>query len=184
MNNELKLLPPDDKMVTTKLENFDDKMLMLRGFKNRQELTEKMFLLMKQYVWSRFISKSSWVDPYKMFVMGGHLQIENAKSIAMYNPELVSESDEKVTMTEGCLTFPMVFLDVERSKECTFKYTDSEEQNPQTADLSGMLARIGLHEYDHMNGVLFTSKVSKFKLQRAKEKAEKRNQKNNEGTKR
>ena len=36
-----------------------------------------------------------------------------------------------------------------------------------------MLARIGLHEYDHMNGVLFTSKVSKFKLQRAKEKAEK-----------
>ena len=62
MNNELKLLPPDDKMVTTKLENFDDKMLMLRGFKNRQELTEKMFLLMKQYGWSRFISKSSWVD--------------------------------------------------------------------------------------------------------------------------
>ena len=57
-----------------------------------------------------------------------HPQIENAKSIAMYNPELVSESDEKVTMTEGCLTFPMVFLDVERSKECTFKYTDSEEQ--------------------------------------------------------
>ena len=70
MNNELKLLPPDDKMVTTKLENFDDKMLMLRGFKNRQELTEKMFLLMKQ-CWSRFISKSSWVDLYKMFVMGG-----------------------------------------------------------------------------------------------------------------
>ena len=104
--------------------------------------------------------------------MGGHPQIENAKSIAMYNPELVSESDEKVTMTEGCLTFPMVFLDVERSKECTFKYTDSEGK-PQTADLTGMLARIALHEYDHMNGVLFTSKVSKFKLQRAKEKAEK-----------
>ena len=49
MNNELKLLLMNDKMVTTKLENFDDKMLMLRGFKNRQELTEKMFLLMKQY---------------------------------------------------------------------------------------------------------------------------------------
>ena len=60
MNNELKLLPPDDKMVTTKLENFDDKMLMLRGFKNRQELTEKMFLLMKQYADSTYI-KSSWV---------------------------------------------------------------------------------------------------------------------------
>ena len=108
MNNELKLLPPDDKMVTTKLENFDDKMLMLRGFKNRQELTEKMFLLMKQYDWSRFI-KIKLELTYKMFVMGGHPQIENAKSIAMYNPELVSESDEKVTMTEGCLTFPMVF---------------------------------------------------------------------------
>ena len=47
------------------------------------------------------------------------------KSIAMYNTELVSESDEKVTMTEGGLTLTMV-LDVERSKECTFKYTDSE----------------------------------------------------------
>ena len=70
------------------------------------------------------------------------------------------------------LDFSNGFLDVERSKECTFKYTDSEGK-PQTADLTGMLARIALHEYDHMNGVLFTSKVSKFKLQRAKEKAEK-----------
>ena len=65
----------------------------------------------------------------------------------------------------------MIFLDVERSKECTFKYTDSEQTTDN--DLTGMLARIALHEYDHMNGVLFTSKVSKFKLQRAKEKAEK-----------
>ena len=39
--------------------------------------------------------------------------------------------------------------------------------------LNRYVARIVLHEYDHMNGVLFTSKVSKFKLQRAKEKAEK-----------
>ena len=171
MNNELKLLPPDDKMVLTKLDTFDDKMLMLRGFKNRQELTEKMFLLMKQHA-GLGLSANQVGLPYKMFVMGGHPQIENAKSIAMFNPELVSESDEKVIMTEGCLTFPMIFLDVERSKECTFKYTDSEGK-PQTADLTGMLARVALHEYDHMNGIQFTSKVSKFKLQRAKEKAEK-----------
>ena len=80
MNNTLKLLPPDDKMVTTKLENFDDKMLMLRGFKNRQELTEKMFLLMKQYA-GLGLSANQVGLPYKMFVMGGHPQIENAKSI-------------------------------------------------------------------------------------------------------
>ena len=71
MNNELKLLPPDDKMVTTKLENFDDKMLMLRGFKNRQELTEKMFLLMKQYA-GLGLSANQVGLIYKMFVMGGH----------------------------------------------------------------------------------------------------------------
>ena len=61
----------------------------------------------------------------------------------MYNTELVSESDEKVTMTEGFLT-RNGFLDVERSKECTFKYTDSEGKL-QTADLTGMLARIGFY---------------------------------------
>ena len=77
----------------------------------------------------------------------------------------------------------MVFLDVERSKECTFKYTDSEEQTTDN-DLTGMLARIALHEYDHMNERSIHIKVSKFKLQRGEGESRKRNQKNNEGTKR
>ena len=80
MNNELKLLPPDDKMVTTKLENFDDKMLMLRGFKNRQELTEKMFLLMKQYA-GLGLSANQVGLPYKMFVKTRALNILGQKKL-------------------------------------------------------------------------------------------------------
>ena len=171
MSKELKLIPPTDPRVLSMIAPFTDEALKENDFKDRTELTDAMFMAMKRYG-GLGLSANQVGLPYRMFVAGGHPQIENGLSIAMYNPEIKSASDELVTFKEGCLSFPFIFLDVKRPKEVVMTYTDTEGKE-QEAHLKGMMARVCLHEYDHMQGRVFTEMVSKFKLQRAKEKGEK-----------
>ena len=171
MSKELKLIPPTDTRVLSMIAPFTDEALKDHDFKDRKELTDAMFMAMKRYG-GIGLSANQVGLPYRMFVAGGHPQIENGLSIAMYNPEIVSVSDEVISFKEGCLSFPFIFLDVKRPKDCVMKYTDSEGKE-QEAHLKGMMARICLHEFDHMQGLVFTEKVSKFRLQRAREKGQK-----------
>lgn len=75
----------------------------------------------------------------------------------MINPEIVTESDEKVPGIEGCLSVPGLVGEVERSTIVTVK-----GQNKQGKDVKiraqGWLARIFQHEIDHVNGVLYTDR--------------------------
>ena len=85
---------------------------------------------------------------------------------------IIKRSDETVVMKEGCLTFPFVFLSISRPRKVVVKYED-EKGSLQEGHLDGMFSRIFQHEYDHMLGRTFTEHVSKFKLDRARKKAEK-----------
>ena len=104
--------------------------------------------------------------PYRMFVMGGHPQIEDGKVRSVFNPLLNDVSEETVTFKEGCLSFPFLFLSITRPKWCSVKYTDQDGKEIEET-LHGMSARIFQHENEHMNGYVFTDLVSKFKLERA-----------------
>ena len=75
-------------------------------------------------------------------------------------------------MKEGCLSYPFMFLDIERPRKCVMKYEDAEGKL-QEAQLDGMMSRICQHEYDHIIGRNFTEGVSKIKLDRARKKAKK-----------
>ena len=59
-------------------------------------------------------------------------------------------------MEEGCLSFPKKFIDVDRPSHVVMKYED-EWRNTHKLRLEGFIARIFLHEYDHMEGIVFTS---------------------------
>ena len=169
MSIELKLIPPTDPRVLSMVAPFIDENLKEHDFKDRNELTEAMFMAMKKYS-GLGLSANQVGLPYRMFVAGGHPQIENGLSIAMYNPTIKSMSEEVTMLKEGCLSFPFLFLDVKRPRKVTFEYEDSAGEKKE-ANLDGMMARVCLHEYDHMQGIVFTEKVTKFRLQRAKEKA-------------
>ena len=65
-------------------------------------------------------------------------------------------------MKEGCLTYPFVFLDIERPRKCVMKYEDAEGKT-QEAHLDGMMSRICQHEYDHIEGVLFVDYLKPLK---------------------
>tara|TARA_Y100001954_G_scaffold199316_1_gene217278 strand:- start:81 stop:626 length:546 start_codon:yes stop_codon:yes gene_type:complete len=169
--NELKLIPPTDPRVNNAIAPFVDDMLKDEDIKDRQELSDAMFEAMSKYG-GIGLSANQVGLPFNMFVIGGHPSIEKGLKMTCFNPMIVSASDELVRMKEGCLTFPFIFLDIERPRKVVVKYTDNKG-DLQEAHLDGMMSRIFQHEYDHMLGRNFTEKVSKFKLKRAMEKRDK-----------
>ena len=168
---ELKLIPPTDPRVNNAISPFVDDMLKDEDIKDRQELSDAMFEAMNKYG-GIGLSANQVGLPFNMFVIGGHPSIEKGLKMTCFNPMIVSASEETVRMKEGCLTFPFIFLDIERPRKVVVKYTDNKG-DLQEAHLDGMMSRIFQHEYDHMLGRNFTEKVSKFKLKRAMAKREK-----------
>lgn len=100
------------------------------------------------------------------------IQLENRVPFAMFNPQLVKQSDEQQIGTEGCLSFPNLFLDVSRSKSIDIQYFNSKGE-VKTDQLSDNDARCFLHELDHINGICFTDRISKLKLSMARKKQRK-----------
>ena len=88
---------------------------------------------------------------------------------AFINPVMVSETGEEWGFEEGCLSIPGVRETVFRHETIVIRYED--EQRVQHEDtFSGMTARVIQHEYDHLEGVLFTDLISGFKKQLIKGK--------------
>lgn len=102
---------------------------------------------------------------HKLFIMG-----EKEGAIAMFiNPEVISVSEEEVLDTEGCLSFPDVFVQIKRPQDVIAKWYD-ENLNPQSGTITGYGARCFLHEYDHLHGVVYKDKTSHLKWDRALKK--------------
>jgi peptide deformylase len=75
------------------------------------------------------------------------------------NAQLVESSEELFSFNEGCLSIPDVRGDVERSEKITMRYQD-EDFNEHEETFEGIKARVILHEYDHIEGKLFTDYLS------------------------
>ncbi len=75
------------------------------------------------------------------------------------NPYILEESGKNVTMDEGCLSIPNIREDVTRQSDVVIEYYDESWQLKEEK-YSGFAARIIQHEYDHLDGILFTDKVS------------------------
>lgn len=78
------------------------------------------------------------------------------------NAQVIEESGEEWAFNEGCLSIPNVREDVFRQEQVTIKYHD-EHFNEHTETFTGLAARVVQHEYDHIEGVLFTDKISSLK---------------------
>ena len=169
MQAEFKLISPEAEILNKPLPLFEDKTLP-EGF-TRTKVAEDLFVAMKQFG-GIGLSANQVGLPYRMFVMGGHKDMEDGKARACWNPEIIEFSEETIQLSEGCLTYPLLFLQVTRPKKIKVKYTDNDGKE-HIEDLNHMPSRVFQHEFDHMNGTDFTKHVSKFKLDRAKEKVRK-----------
>ncbi len=77
----------------------------------------------------------------------------------MINPEIIEFSRECWTFNEGCLSVPDIHEDVIRPEKVRIRYLD-ENFKEQEESLDGLAARIVQHEYDHIEGNVFTEKLS------------------------
>ena len=78
------------------------------------------------------------------------------------NPKILEEEGDEWVFNEGCLSIPDVREDVFRKPKLTIQYQD-ENFNTHTETYEGIVARVIQHEYDHIEGILFTDKLSPLK---------------------
>jgi len=85
------------------------------------------------------------------------------------NPTILDESGEFWSFEEGCLSIPHIREEVKRKSFIKIEYYD-ENFNYRKDDFSGIVARVIQHEYDHIQGILFTDKLTSFKKRLLKSK--------------
>lgn len=78
------------------------------------------------------------------------------------NAKILEESGDEWAFNEGCLSIPDVREDVFRKPKITIQYQD-ENFVTNTESFDGLIARVIQHEYDHIEGILFTDKLSALK---------------------
>tara|TARA_B100000085_G_scaffold263788_1_gene270171 strand:- start:941 stop:1492 length:552 start_codon:yes stop_codon:yes gene_type:complete len=165
------LLPPNDPRVLSSIADFD-----IERFKDEEkielkEFVDNMFETMKKYG-GIGLSANQVGKPYRMFIMGDHPSISKGKKWVCINPKITNVTKDLIRYKEGCLTFPFLFLDIERPQDITVEYLD-ENLEKKEEHMTGIVARCFQHEFDHMQGIVFTEHVSKLKLEMALKKRDK-----------
>jgi len=96
-----------------------------------------------------FVAKQFFTDPTGK---------ETSVDIIFINPEIISKSKNTNIMYEGCLSIPNTYGKVERANKITIKYQD-ENGEYKKMKAEGFFSRVIQHENDHLDGILFTTKV-------------------------
>ena len=91
----------------------------------------------------------------RVFIMV--LNMETEETITCFNPRIIKRYDDNVWCEEGCLSFPDEIINVNRPDRIVVKYED-EDKKDHKIKLSGMAARVFLHEFDHLEGIVFTER--------------------------
>lgn len=78
------------------------------------------------------------------------------------NAKITDTSEEEIGMNEGCLSIPLLREDVNRPVKIRIEYYD-ENFDFHDEWFEGMMARVIQHEYDHLQGIMFTDKVAPIK---------------------
>ena len=91
----------------------------------------------------------------RVFIM--ILNLETEETITCFNPRIIKRYDDNVWCEEGCLSFPDKIINVQRPDRIVVKYED-EDKKEHKIKLCGMAARVFLHEFDHLEGIVFTER--------------------------
>jgi peptide deformylase len=87
---------------------------------------------------------------------------EKPQPLRIANPELLWASEELISQSEGCLSLPEHYADVERPRRIRLRYLDHENEIREL-EVEGLLATCIQHEMDHLEGVLFVDRISALK---------------------
>ena len=91
----------------------------------------------------------------RVFVM--MLNMETEETITCFNPRIIKRYDDCGWFEEGCLSFPDEIINIQRPNRIVVKYED-EDKKEHKIKLDGLAARVFLHEFDHLEGIVFTER--------------------------
>ena len=91
----------------------------------------------------------------RVFIM--MLNMETEETITCFNPRIIKRYEDDVWCEEGCLSFPDEIINIQRPNRIVVKYED-EDKKDHKIKLDGLAARVFLHEFDHLEGIVFTER--------------------------
>jgi peptide deformylase len=155
------LVPEDDPILREVLPefNFDNPPV------NPNEFASTLVDTCKKYE-GYGLSANQCGFKHRVFVVGA-----GDEYVAFFNPK-IKETKGEVHMMEGCLSFPMLGLHITRPAELVIEYQDFNG-DIKSGHYVGMTARCILHELDHLNGIVYTSKAKPLALQSGMKKRNK-----------
>ena len=136
---------------------------------DREELEETLRNTMDHYQGIGLSANQIGIKE-RAFIM--YSDVKKKEMITCFDPMITEYHLEKIVMDEGCLTWPGLWLKVERPEGIRCIYYDVNGELVQV-EMHGLESRIFQHEYDHMEGTNFTQRVSKLKLNMAQRRATK-----------
>ena len=161
-----KLLDSSSPSLSVKLPEITIEELKEKHNLTPQELKDNLVKTMQNYR-GIGLSANQCGLPIRAFVMYTNLRTDEFE--LYINPKITFESEETEMFTEGCLTYPFLFLALKRPKFIEFTYLDMEGKE-QTGKFTGLTSRVFQHEYDHIEGKLFVDYLSSIKRKLIKNK--------------
>lgn len=110
--------------------------------------------------------------PKRVFVVGDPDHPDEV--MPFFNPNIVDVFGSETQYEEGCLSFPGLFLKVKRPDCCRVRYANIDG-DIATNQFRGITSRVIQHEFDHLDGILYTTKTNSLYLDRARRKQKKMN---------
>lgn len=156
------LVPEEDPILKQKINPF-----VFDGKTDAKELSKRLIQTLKNHGAYGLAANQCGLS-HRVFVMGA----EN-EYMTVFNPEILSVSEEKVHLDEGCLSFPFLVLKITRPKVVSVKFQD-ENGIHRTMSLTGFSGRVFQHETDHLNGITFDTVAKPLALKMSKKAREKR----------
>ena len=147
----MKLITAPNKWLNTQVKPFDFDTM------DAEAVSQEMIDAMKSQGGLGLAANQVELDA-QIFVMRPTLTRDRT-AFEVINPVITAVSDETESGPEGCLSYPDLWLDVKRPKSISAKYFD-RTHTERTITLYDLDARCFLHEYDHLQGITFTDRVS------------------------
>ena len=139
---------------------------------NAVEIAQNMVDIMDTHKGVGISANQVGIDA-QIFVMQPTQHNELKDAFAIINPVIEKISEETDLRYEGCLSYPNLFLKVQRPVKLVTRFLDADAKECIIV-FNNYDARVFLHEYDHLQGIEFTDRVSKLRLEMAKKKKTKR----------
>jgi peptide deformylase len=152
------IVPTDNENYQSELEDFDFSEPPL----DPKELAEELHDTMRTLNGAGLAANQVGL-PHRVAVFA------TEPPLTMYNPKITYYNDEYKVETEGCLTYPGLYVKIRRPSVVRVKWQD-ENGEMQASAFVYPLAKIIQHEVDHLNGIDFTDRASKINLESGRKK--------------